>query len=605
MLKLHISSRWSVRNWMRHILSAWLIAAAIEFLLVPTSLKSPTHMHSIAQMSLLRLLCITGVIAVTFDYLTRFQQFQRIERWILPGAFALLSVLSLITRWSLLLAGLCALVLVILCVYALRGWNNAPLPTPTPKKAKKRYFWLTLGLSLCVFLFMSIWSVCKHLSYHTYSFDFGIFVQMFHNMKTTGLPTTTLERDQILSHFNVHVSPIYYLMLPFYWLFPSPLTLQVLQAAVIVSAVIPLWKLAGHHGLSGLQRFLICSALLLAPALSAGVNYDLHENCFLTVLILWLFYGIDAKKLPTLTVAAVLTLLVKEDAPVYVAVIGLWQMVSGLLHRQRWSIKTGSVLLGGAVVYFLGVTAYLANFGDGVMSTRYLNFMTSQDGSLLSVMKCILLSPMKAIYECATMDKIKYVIQTLLPLLALPLLTRRFERCLLLIPYVLVNLLSDYPHQFDILCQYNFGTLAFLIYLTVVVLSEWRLSRRRTMALLASVVASGALFYMIPLKKGVNYSLTYLYSRETYRQIDQILETIPEDSSVCSAPRFSPHIASRTTLYDLEYCSSEHLLGCEYVVVDLKHPSKRMPKLIEDLYANDYTETHRLEGQLAIYQLYG
>lgn len=41
---------------------------------------------------------------------------------------------------------------------------------------------------------------------------------------------TTCERDRVLSHFAVHVSPIYYLFLPFYALFPSPVTLEVLQA---------------------------------------------------------------------------------------------------------------------------------------------------------------------------------------------------------------------------------------------------------------------------------------------------------------------------------------------------------------------------------------
>ena len=73
------------------------------------------------------------------------------------------------------------------------------------------------------------------------TFDFGIFSQMFHQMRTTGLPVTTVERDGPLSHFAVHVSPIYYLLLPFYCIYPKPVTLQVLQAAVLASAVIPLW----------------------------------------------------------------------------------------------------------------------------------------------------------------------------------------------------------------------------------------------------------------------------------------------------------------------------------------------------------------------------
>ena len=39
----------------------------------------------------------------------------------------------------------------------------------------------------------------------------------------TGLPDVSCERDVLMSHFAVHISPIYYLLLPFYALFPSPL----------------------------------------------------------------------------------------------------------------------------------------------------------------------------------------------------------------------------------------------------------------------------------------------------------------------------------------------------------------------------------------------
>ena len=67
---------------------------------------------------------------------------------------------------------------------------------------------------------------------------------------------------------------------------PVPATLQVLQAAVITSAVIPLWKLGKHHGLTPFQRMLLCVLLLLYPAFSGGVGYDIHENCFLTPLLL-------------------------------------------------------------------------------------------------------------------------------------------------------------------------------------------------------------------------------------------------------------------------------------------------------------------------------
>lgn len=62
----------------------------------------------------------------------------------------------------------------------------------------------------------------RYLGYLAPNFDFGVFTQMFHNMRESFLPMTTCERNGLLSHFAVHISPVFYLLLPFYALFPSP-----------------------------------------------------------------------------------------------------------------------------------------------------------------------------------------------------------------------------------------------------------------------------------------------------------------------------------------------------------------------------------------------
>ena len=213
---------------------------------------------------------------------------------------------------------------------------------------------------------------------------------MFHSMRTTGLPVTTCERDRVLSHFAVHVSPIYYLFLPFYALFPSPVTLEVLQALLLASAVIPLWRIARRHGLSGVTAGLLCALLLLWPAYAGGTSYDVHENKFLTPLLLWLFDFLDRRCVWGVALFSVLTCMVKEDAPVYVAVIALWVVLRALTRtgaERRWGLLTGGAMLVGAVGYFLGVTAWLAADGDGVMSYRYSNFLYDGSDSLFTVIK--------------------------------------------------------------------------------------------------------------------------------------------------------------------------------------------------------------------------
>ena len=116
-------------------------------------------------------------------------------------------------------------------------------------------------------------------------------------MKKTGLPLVTCERDVLLSHFAVHISPIYYLLLPFYALFPSPLTLQIGQAVIVASGVIPTLLLCKHYCLSGKSTCALVLIYVLHPALSGGCFFDIHENCFLTPLLLWMFYFFERKNI--------------------------------------------------------------------------------------------------------------------------------------------------------------------------------------------------------------------------------------------------------------------------------------------------------------------
>ena len=381
---------------------------------------------------------------------------------------------------------------------------------------------------------------------------------------------TTLERDGLLSHFRVHVSPIYYLMLPFYMLYPHPSTLQVLQAVVLVSSVIPLWLIGKHHGLSGWQRCLLCTALLLFPALAGGTSYDLHENCFLTPLILWLFLWIDRQKTIPIYFTSVLIFTVKEDAAVYVAVIALWMILRALLHSNRKETVLGLILLALSVGYFLSVTDYLATVGDGVMSDRYRNLMPDDNESLFSVAIVAIFHPTKMLSECVEPEKLSYIGLTMGALLGLPLLTRRYERFLLLIPYILVNLIPDYVYQHDIFFQYSFGSLACLFYLTAINLADLR-AQIRLPLLIYLLSTCAVLFIAFPMPRAADYITRYADNREAHMQTEQLLQTIPEDATVTAGTFLTTYLSSREVIYDLGYASRKHLLESEYVVIDIHH----------------------------------
>ena len=566
----------SVGDLIRKLLIAWLTAACFSYLLLPSRLKSLAGLEGVSAVSLPLLAGVFVLVFVALLVPGLRRDTRRAERWVLFGAAALCGLLSAIWNPRPAYLVLWAVLLAILLVYARKGWSReGPAPLPAAA-AGKRFGLLTAGAALLMFLVLAGWGVARVRGLATPTFDFGLFAQMFERMRVTGAPVTTLERDGLLSHFAVHMSPVYYLLLPFYLIWPHPEALPVLQALVMVLAVIPLWLLAKELGYSPAWRFGFCLLLLVFPAFGGGANFDIHENCFLTLFLLWLFYGVQRKSPALTAVFALLVLTVKEDAAVYVAVYGLYLLVCGLLDpkKARWQLFAGLALLAVSVGWFLGATAYLRNRGDGVMNNRFENLMWNGSDSLFSVVLCVLISPMKGLYECVDPDKLRYIFHTMLPLLGLPLLTRKYERFLLLIPFFLINLLADYTFQHSIYFQYSFGTVAFLLLLVLLNLRDLLPKLPGKPVLRAStlglpILISAVCFGIFLGPRILRYTTRSLRYRAECAVIREKLGQIPKDATVTSSKYLTTPMYDYPVLYDWQYCSEAHVLDSEYVAVGM------------------------------------
>lgn len=410
-----------------------------------------------------------------------------------------------------------------------------------------------LGISFT--LFVGITTAFRYLSYRSPNYDFGIFSQMFYSMRETGLPMVSSERDRLLSHFAVHVSPIFYLLLPGFMIFPTPAYLEIAQALMLASGLIPLYLICRERKLSPWTTVVISFCYAAYPALAGGCYYDLHENKFLTPLILWLFYFIEKDKTLWICIFSVLTLLVKEDAAVYVACIALY-----IFFGKKKYIKGAGIFLG-SVIYFAGVVSWLNKYGDGIMTYRYKNFIANPDDGLLGVIKTIAVNPVYLFHECFTPEKVQFMVLMLLPLGLLPLVNKKYSQFLLLIPMVLINLMSDYQYQHSIYFQYTYGVTAILFYLAAVNLSEYRGGNKY--GLLALMAASAMVFSVAELPRRAKYIESYFSNREIIETFNDTLSGIPEEASVKASTFLIPHLADREILYEVTSANET-----EYVIFD-------------------------------------
>ncbi len=404
------------------------------------------------------------------------------------------------------------------------------------------------------------------LRYKTFSspnFDFGLFVNMFHNMRESGLPMVTCERDHLLSHFAVHISPIYYLLLPFYAIFPSPMTLQIGQAVALLLGVIPVVLLAKHFGLSPKVTAVVGLLYAFYPALSTGCFYDLHENCFLPLFLLLTFYFFESRRPIPMYLSAVCVLMVKEDAAIYLLFFALYLLLS------RRSYLHGGILAGVSVGWFALALSLLKIYGEGVMDYRYANLILDSSDGLLGAIKTAFANPGYLLTQLfttsgGTWDKFLYVLQILLPLALLPFCTRRASRWLLCAP-LLLNLLTNYIYQYDLGFQYHFGVTAFLFYATLLNLRSLP-DRPRARALGIAVAATLTLYAFCVAPSFNGYIARWQEHKDTYRRMEEILDTIPEDASVNASTFLIAHIADRDEIYEITYHKNKP--DVDYVVID-------------------------------------
>ena len=485
--------------------------------------------------------------------------------------------------------------------------NRLVFEKSVPQKRTILCFCLICGL-FCGTIIALITSL-RYMTFSSPNFDFGIFVNMLHNMKETELPDVSCERDVLMSHFAVHISPIYYLLLPFYAIFPSPLTLQIGQAVIVASGVIPVLFLCRKYRLSGKSSMAVVFLYAFHPALSTGCFFDIHENCFLAPLLLWMFYFFECNHYIPMYVFAVCTLAVKEDAAIYIVIFSLY-----LLFSKR-NVLHGTVLLITALIYFavaleiLQKTSadYAALYAnqtpnpsiDGPMLNRFENLIFEKEDGLLGAIKTVFLNPgflLTQLFQTGgnTWDKIVYFFQMLLPLSFLPFLTIKTSRLLLISP-ILLNLMTNYSYQYDIGYQYHFGILAFFVYVSIMNLAELRNSVRKN--LLGFAIAACLCFYIVYIPSNLTYyHKTWKENREIYLQMDEILATIPQDASVACPGFILPHVANRREVYELYYHGNEG--DVDYVILDARFSVDE--KQMEEFLNQNYFVLQEYEGLLII-----
>ena len=468
---------------------------------------------------------------------------------------------------------------------------------------------LSLCFTTAVFIIfavsVSVFTIIKYATFSHSAFDFGIFCQMFEQMAKTGLPVTTVERGGALSHFAVHFSPVYYLLLPGYMIFRHPVYLLVMQAVIVGLSVFPIRKICMEMGFSNKPSFAASLIFALFPTMANGCFYDFHENKFLSLFILWMIYfALKNNRIGT-GVFALLTLSVKEDAAIYVIAIAIWML---LTKRDR---IFAVIIIGLSVVYFIFACKMIALSGGEIMMSRLDKYYVYPNGGFAEVIKNCFYDIgylIDQVFNGADISstqigysgqKMEFILWTFIPLLFMPLASKHTTHLVLFIPLLVINLMPDWIYQHDIDYQYTYGTCALVLAAAFLALSER--TKRQQMRIAVAMVAVCTVFTVSAVfPKGDRYYTWYKDEKENYALTADALNSVPRDASVTAYGFFIPH------LYDVDDLQTipKYYGGYEktdYVILDIRYSGGSVDAVYE-MMGDDYTLISE-KGYTLIYKL--
>jgi uncharacterized membrane protein len=434
---------------------------------------------------------------------------------------------------------------------------------------------LLIGTAIMAYtLCFSYFTIINDYTFHTFAWDLGIFNQALWTTLHNGrffYYTAELLVNPSGSFFGIHFSPILFLLLPIYALYPARQTLLVVQSLALALGAVPLYKLVMHVLKSRFASLVFVLVYLMYPPLQ-GINwFDFHVQCFLPVFFLSAVYFLEKQNWKGYFLFIALSLMCEEHAALIVLFIG---PLVAIRYRTRFlaALKSSnlkdtiflvSVVTSALAIFWYLMTMWVRNAFFPINPAFLSAFKGTKDWSVLGVQDPImiplqiLLNPTRAIIALNYdfLIKIGYLL-----ILFGPLALRSFfgtKYLLPTVPWFLFALFSNYLPYYSFLNQYPAYLIAFVFVAAVYSINNGQIrdlkaAKKRLIAiflcgLAASMIAS-------PLSPVV--ALLYPESGPQHvtqrdQLIHEVLAYLPSDASVVTHNNLFPQVSSDINAYVL------------------------------------------------------
>jgi uncharacterized membrane protein len=401
--------------------------------------------------------------------------------------------------------------------------------------------------------------VLRHRTYHSLGFDLGVYDQAIWSTTQGRVLESTMTQANPIPHSQLsdHFSPVYLMLVPFYYLYPHPETLLILQTLALALGAWPVYLLAKLKLPPPYALVWVLVYLLFVPL--AYVNlYDFHEVAFAVAPLGLALYFLERGRRLWFVVFLLLTFLVKEEMALVAAGFGVY----ALLGKREWKLGLG-VLVGSIAAFALLVQVVIPYFSGGATYPYFSLRYADVGGSPSGIARTVVTNPLRIAHALVQPKKIYFLIAVFGPVLGLSVIAG--WAALILLPTLSYLLLSNYEPEFSFSTQYSAPLIPLIVGTAIIAMSK--LPRAAlpylTVAVVAATLAFSWAYGFMPYSRKFDPSLFQIQAR--YAAFVPALAQIPSDARVSAENGFPSHFSERRFIYDYGF---QGVQDADWVILD-------------------------------------
>ena len=419
-----------------------------------------------------------------------------------------------------------------------------------------RSFYIILSIYIII---MSTVTIMKHNAFLTSGFDLGIFNQAFHTTLFDGklfYETADLSFNPGGSFFGVHFSPILFLLLPFYAIFPGPENLLVMQTVILALGAFPVYWMA-RDKLGKKVAPAISIVYLIYPALIMLNLNDFHMEAFTSTFFLFSIYYLEQEKWPHFFTSMLLAFFTIEFAPIIGVGVAVYACILYFRKNFQNRRKARICILIAAVMAILFV----------IISLKSKELFNDTTSPISTTFQNILLNPSdlpnEILYDFD--GKTLYLISFLAPLAFLPLMAP--EYLIMALPWISLSFMSPYTLYHVIFYQYNGFVIPFAIMALPKAIK--RLNLHEAWKIFPLLLAATLVCWLyLPISAGSPWNYQVPVVDQRTQSIHEMLALIPPDASILTQNDFFPHVSNRPNAY-MSLPVGWSTISIQYIFVDI------------------------------------